>query len=76
MHDLIDYLLSYVVDDKDYEIILFEDGAQGTIKILTSPDNLPKIIGKQGRMIKALRTFIRAHAHNTDMVYDILVEAR
>ena len=61
MTELLTYLVRNIVDDPDAVRITRED-QQGYLELLihVAPDDIGKVIGKSGRVIKALRTLMRA----------------
>lgn len=61
MTELLTYLVRNIVDDPDAVTITPED-QQGYLELLihVAPDDIGKVIGKSGRVIKALRTLMRA----------------
>lgn len=57
MKEFIAYLIKNLVDLPDAVDINIVDGEQGTIvEVKVSPQDVGKIVGRQGRTIKALRT--------------------
>ncbi|MDR0751736.1 MAG: KH domain-containing protein [Christensenellaceae bacterium] len=74
MHELLDFLLKYLIPDQSYEIVILEDDMNSVIKIITTQANVAKIIGKGGRMIKALKTFVKAASHTNNVQYDLQIE--
>jgi len=57
MKDFIAYLIKNLVDQPDAVDVQIFDGQQGTIvEIRVSSNDVAKIVGRQGRTIKALRT--------------------
>lgn len=57
MKEFIAYLIKNLVDQPGSVDIQIFDGQQGTIvEIRVSSDDVSKVIGRQGRTIKALRT--------------------
>ncbi len=57
MKDFIAYLIKNLVDHPDAVDIQILDGQQGTIvEIRVSSDDIAKVVGRQGRTIKSLRT--------------------
>lgn len=57
MKDFIAYLIKNLVDQPDAVDIQLVEGQQGTVvEIRVSPDDVGKVVGKQGRTIKSLRT--------------------
>ncbi len=57
MQELVQYIINGLVDDKD-AVKIEIDGE--TIKVTVAKSDMGKIIGKQGRTAKAIRTVIRA----------------
>ncbi|HSW86031.1 MAG TPA: KH domain-containing protein [Rhabdochlamydiaceae bacterium] len=57
MKDFIAYLIKNLVDQPDSVDVQIFDGQQGTIvEIRVSNGDVAKVVGRQGRTIKALRT--------------------
>ncbi len=57
MKDFIAYLIKNLVDQPDSVDVQVFDGQQGTVvEIRVSSDDVAKVVGKQGRTIKSLRT--------------------
>lgn len=58
---LINYLVTSLVEDKDAVEIAREDsGSHISYQITVAEDDIGKVIGRQGRIIKAIRTVVRA----------------
>ena len=66
MEELIVYLAQNLVDHpEDVKVerkISEEDEKDVTIEVSVHPDDMGKIIGKQGRMAKSIRTIVKAAA--------------
>jgi predicted RNA-binding protein YlqC (UPF0109 family) len=63
---LVTYLVRALVDDPDQiSIVEKRDGADLLFEVTVAPDEVGKLIGRQGRIIKAIRTLARA-AGSTD----------
>ena len=63
MVELIKYVIGSFAEqpDKiDYEVI--ERGNMVTVKVTLDPGDMGKVIGKQGRIAKAIRTLVKAAA--------------
>ena len=59
--ELVRLVVVSLVDDPDsVRIETFEEGNAQTINVFVNPDDIGKIIGRQGRVIKSLRTIARA----------------
>jgi predicted RNA-binding protein YlqC (UPF0109 family) len=58
---LIDYLIRSLVDDPDAVSITRTETSGGELfEISVAPDDVGKVIGRSGRIVKALRTLMRA----------------
>jgi predicted RNA-binding protein YlqC (UPF0109 family) len=58
---LVTYLVRALVDDPDQiSIVEKRDGADLLFEVTVAPDEVGKLIGRQGRIIKAIRTLARA----------------
>lgn len=57
MKEFIAYLIKNLVDQPNAVEVQIIDGEQGTmVEVRVSPEDIAKIVGRQGRTIKALRT--------------------
>lgn len=71
---LVETLVVALVDDKDAVSIDSEsDGDDLRIDITVAEDETGKIIGRQGRVIKAIRTLARAAASQADLNVEVEV---
>lgn len=57
MTELVKYIVTALVDDKD-SVSVTEQGDVITVKV--AKDDIGKIIGKQGRIIKSVRSVVKA----------------
>ena len=61
--DAVDHLVRGIVSDPDAVSVRSGGGRRGTvIRVAVAPDDLGRVIGRQGRTAKALRTVIAALA--------------
>ena len=67
MRDLLDYLARRLVDEPDAVRVeeVEEDGSL-LLRLHVAPDDVGKVIGRQGRIARALRTVVRASAARRD----------
>ena len=57
MKEFIAYLIKNLVDEPNAVDVQVFDGEQGTVvEIRVSPEDVAKVVGRQGRTIKSLRT--------------------
>ena len=62
--DLLEYLARGLVDDPDAVRVEREEREDGfvVLRLHVAPDDVGKVIGRQGRLARALRTVVRAGA--------------
>ncbi len=64
--DLVEYIAKSLVDDPDGVEVHVVEGEKSTIlELKVSPDDIGKVIGKHGRIAKAVRTILSASATKT-----------
>ena len=69
MEELIGTIARGLVDQKDaVPVTASEPDAEGTViyHLHVAPDDMGRVIGKQGRIAKAIRTVVRACAARAD----------
>lgn len=64
MKELIEFIARSLVDQPDAVTVSEEEDADGAIlvKLAAAPEDMGRIIGKQGRTAKAMRTLLNAKA--------------
>lgn len=68
MKDLLLYIAKNLVDNPDAVSVTEVQGAQElTLELRVAPDDMGKVIGRQGRIAKEIRTVIRSYAQRTDV---------
>lgn len=66
MKNLIEILVKALVDNPDAVIIdEIDEGASVTYEVTVDPEDLGKVIGRQGKVANALRTVAKAAALKT-----------
>ena len=66
MGELVKLIAQSLVDHQEAVKVNEVDGAQSIIvELRVSPDDMGKVIGKQGRIAKAIRTVVKAAATKT-----------
>ena len=71
MVELISFMVKSLVDDKDAAKVTLTD--EETITIQVAKEDLGKVIGKDGRIIKAIRTIVRAVANKQQAKYNVVI---
>lgn len=63
MKELLEYLAKALVDKPEAVSVTVIEGEQSLIlQLHVDPDDVGKVIGKQGRIAKAIRTVVKASA--------------
>ncbi len=63
MKELLEYMAKALVDNPDdVEIEVIEGERSVILQLKVNPDDIGKVIGKQGRTAQALRTLVKASA--------------
>ena len=58
---IVRFLVTSLVDDPESaEVVVRQDGTMTVYEVSLAPDDVGKIIGRKGRIIKAIRTIVRA----------------
>ena len=67
MKELVEVIAKSLVEHPD-EVVVTETENEKTIlvELRVAPSDMGKVIGKQGRIAKAIRTVVKAAAYNTD----------
>jgi uncharacterized protein len=76
MRELVDYLVGSILTKDAYDIVEVEDGTNIEIRVQVDSDKIGKVIGKAGRIAKAIRTIVKASALNSDKHYDVIISDR
>jgi len=59
--ELVDYMVKSLVDNPEHVQISELEGEQSVVyEVRVAPEDMGKIIGKQGRIAKAMRTIVKA----------------
>ncbi len=71
MDELVKYIVTALVDNKD-EVAVDLDGDVIVIKV--AKDDMGKVIGKQGRIIKAIRSVVKAASIKQGKNYTVEID--
>lgn len=72
--DLVEYLVVSLVDNPEaITIDVTDDEGSSLIEVHVDPNDVGKVIGRHGRVIKAIRTLARACAARDSLVADVEV---
>ena len=77
MLDLIKYVVNQFAEDKEnVEYVVKEKDRVIEVTVVLSPSDMGKVIGKQGKIAKALRTIVRAATPSSDKKYVLEIKER
>ncbi|MDR3239149.1 MAG: KH domain-containing protein [Clostridiales bacterium] len=67
MKELLEIIAKHLVDNPDAVSVREEDSAESILlELKVSSEDMGKVIGKQGRIAKAIRTVVKASAIHDD----------
>ena len=77
MLKLVEFMAKSLVDDPDSVVVQeSQEGDLTVIELTVAPDDMGKVIGKQGRIAKAMRTIVRAATPASSKRYAIEIRER
>ena len=72
MRDLVGYLIQHLVDDMSEVTIVEEDkGSQIEITVTLPQSQMGKVIGKQGKIAKSIRTVLKSASYKSGKKYSL-----
>ncbi len=72
MQELVEYIAKNLVDDPSQVVVKsMEVDGNVIIELSVAPDEMGKVIGKQGRIAKAIRTVVKAASVKQDKKYSV-----
>lgn len=70
MRELVEYIAKNLVDDPDaVKVVEREEDNAYVLELRVAPDDMGKVIGKQGRIAKAIRTVVKAATSKASKKY-------
>lgn len=77
MLDLIKYIVEQFAEDKEnIEYVVTEKDRAIEVVVVLSPSDMGKVIGKQGKIAKAMRTIVRSATPASSKKYAIEIRER
>lgn len=75
MKDLVEVIARALVDKPDEVVVTEEaDGKNITVKLKVAASDMGKVIGKQGRIAKAIRAVVKAASSKDNTRVDVEIE--
>ena len=72
MKELVEVIAQALVDHPEEVVVTEKADGKGTkIELRVAPSDMGKVIGKQGRIAKAIRTVVKAAATGEDSYVDV-----
>ena len=77
MVELIKYVIGTFAENPDkIEYTVTEDGNVVNVNVVLDSEDMGKVIGRQGKIAKALRTLVRAGGLNENKKYNLEIKER
>lgn len=76
MIELVEYLVSALVPDGDYTVEMRDGDTTCDIVVTIAKKDIGKIIGKQGRIAKAIRTLVKSASAKSGVKYNVVIEEK
>ena len=76
MTELVEYLVGALVSEGEFSVELREGGDESEIVVIVSPGEIGKVIGKQGKIARAIRTLVKAASARSSERYNVVIEER
>ena len=77
MLDLIKYIVGQFAEDKEnVEYVVNEKDRVIEVTVVLSPSDMGKVIGRQGKLAKALRTIVRSASAKEGKKYNIEIKGK
>ena len=74
MKDLLLYIARSLVQQPDQVTVTEIEGADElTLELRVAPEDMGKVIGRQGRIAKEIRTLVRAYAQRTGVKVSVYI---
>ena len=75
MDELVAFIAKSLVDDPEaVKVEMREEDDSFVIELSVAPDDVGKVIGKQGRIAKAIRTLVKAASIREDKKYVVDIQ--
>lgn len=76
MIELVEYLVSSLVPDGDYTVEMRDGVNANDIVVTIAKKDIGKVIGKQGRIAKAIRTLVKSASAKSNVKYNVIIEEK
>lgn len=76
MIELVEYLVFSLVPDGDYTVEMRDGVNANDIVVTIAKKDIGKVIGKQGRIAKAIRTLVKSASAKSNVKYNVVIEEK
>lgn len=76
MQELIDFLVQSFIPRESYDLVTIEENDELEIKVKVDKEHIARLIGRNGRIAKAIRTLVKAKAIDGDIKCTVSIEDR
>ena len=76
MIELVEYLVASLVPDGDYTVEQRDGNGASDIVVTIAKKDIGKVIGKQGRIAKAIRTLVKSASAKSNVRYNVVIEEK
>ncbi|MGI6593885.1 MAG: KH domain-containing protein [Christensenellales bacterium] len=76
MIDLLDFVMKNLAGENSYEIIESDTTYSHNIDVLVDKDKIAKVIGRQGKTAKAIKTLVKAANKDNSKKCDVYIKER
>ena len=76
MIELVEYLVASLVPDGDYTVEQRDGNGASDIVVTIAKKDIGKVIGKQGRIAKAIRTLVKSASSKSNVRYNVVIEEK
>ncbi|MCD7750851.1 MAG: KH domain-containing protein [Lachnospiraceae bacterium] len=75
MKELVEVIAKALVDNPDEVVVTEEkDGNHVTVVLHVAPSDMGKVIGKQGRIAKAIRSVVNAASNKEHLIVNVEIQ--
>lgn len=75
MKDLVEYIVKNIANFPDDVSVTDEvEGEYTTIRVNVNPQDLPRVIGKEGKIIRAIKNIVKTAARKKNLWVNVVLE--
>lgn len=76
MIELVEYIVASLVPEGDYTLEMRDGNGTSDIVITIAKKDIGKIIGKQGKIAKSIRTIVKSASSKNNVRYNVVIEEK